>query len=277
MLHRGDGGPAVLEELVRRFEPLARSVARRYQSRGEPLDDLIQVANMGLLKAIPSSIPAAGSRSPATRRRRCSGSSSAISATAAGPCTFPAESRSAPSSWHGCPTSCPRGWAARRRCPSSRGRWGPPRSRPWRRSRPTTPATPRRWSRRRRRRVRGPQPPADAGRGGRAPRAGRVPERDRPGGGIAVGDRADDPLPALRPRHDAVADRQPDRQLADAGLEAAASCDREDPPRQRRPTTRLRWAHSPGLLRDLPPSTARCSWALSIFERPSTPICLASL
>jgi RNA polymerase sigma-B factor len=44
--------PALLEELVRRFEPLARSVARRYHARGEPLDDLIQVANVGLLKAI---------------------------------------------------------------------------------------------------------------------------------------------------------------------------------------------------------------------------------
>jgi RNA polymerase sigma-B factor len=44
--------PALVEELVRRFEPLARSVARRYYARGEPLDDLIQVANLGLLKAI---------------------------------------------------------------------------------------------------------------------------------------------------------------------------------------------------------------------------------
>ncbi len=41
-----------MEELVRRFEPLARSVARRYHSRGEPLEDLTQVATLGLLKAI---------------------------------------------------------------------------------------------------------------------------------------------------------------------------------------------------------------------------------
>ena len=34
--------PALLEEIVRRFEPLARSVARRYASRGEPLEDLTQ-------------------------------------------------------------------------------------------------------------------------------------------------------------------------------------------------------------------------------------------
>ena len=51
-LHRENQDPAVLEEIVRRFEPLARSVARRYQSRGEPLEDLTQVAMVGLLKAI---------------------------------------------------------------------------------------------------------------------------------------------------------------------------------------------------------------------------------
>lgn len=52
--------PAVVEELVRRFEPLARGVARRYYSRGEPLDDLFQVANVGLLKAIARFDPARG-------------------------------------------------------------------------------------------------------------------------------------------------------------------------------------------------------------------------
>jgi RNA polymerase sigma-B factor len=51
-LHRDEPDPAIVEELVRRFEPLARSVARRYHSRGEPLDDLTQVASVGLLKAI---------------------------------------------------------------------------------------------------------------------------------------------------------------------------------------------------------------------------------
>jgi RNA polymerase sigma-B factor len=57
---RDTGSPIVVEELVRRFEPLARSVARRYQSRGEPLEDLIQVANMGLLKAIAKFDPSRG-------------------------------------------------------------------------------------------------------------------------------------------------------------------------------------------------------------------------
>jgi RNA polymerase sigma-B factor len=49
--HRnGDG--AAREALVERFLPLARQLARRYQRGGEPLDDLIQVASLGLLKAI---------------------------------------------------------------------------------------------------------------------------------------------------------------------------------------------------------------------------------
>jgi RNA polymerase sigma-B factor len=44
--------PALREELVRRFMPLARSLALRYRRRTESLDDLIQVANLGLVKAI---------------------------------------------------------------------------------------------------------------------------------------------------------------------------------------------------------------------------------
>jgi RNA polymerase sigma-B factor len=57
---RHEQDPAVVEELVRRFEPLARSVARRYHSRGEPLEDLTQVANVGLLKAIAKFDPSRG-------------------------------------------------------------------------------------------------------------------------------------------------------------------------------------------------------------------------
>src|SRR5829696_5941902 len=49
--HRLDD-PAAREQLVERFLPLARQLARRYQRGGEQLDDLIQVASLGLLKAI---------------------------------------------------------------------------------------------------------------------------------------------------------------------------------------------------------------------------------
>ncbi len=49
--HR-DGDPVAREQLVQRFLPLARQLARRYQRGGEQLDDLIQVASLGLLKAI---------------------------------------------------------------------------------------------------------------------------------------------------------------------------------------------------------------------------------
>jgi RNA polymerase sigma-B factor len=49
---RSTGDPRAREALVRRFLPLARKLARRYYSGGEPLDDLVQVASLGLVKAI---------------------------------------------------------------------------------------------------------------------------------------------------------------------------------------------------------------------------------
>jgi RNA polymerase sigma-B factor len=54
----GAGDGSAREELVERFLPLARQLARRYQRAGEPLDDLMQVASMGLIKAIDRFDPA---------------------------------------------------------------------------------------------------------------------------------------------------------------------------------------------------------------------------
>ena len=48
------------DELVRRFLPLARQLARRYQRGNEPLDDLIQVASIGLVKAVDRYDPERG-------------------------------------------------------------------------------------------------------------------------------------------------------------------------------------------------------------------------
>jgi len=49
---RVDGDARAREQLVDRFLPLARQLARRYQRAQEPLDDLYQVACLGLCKAV---------------------------------------------------------------------------------------------------------------------------------------------------------------------------------------------------------------------------------
>src|SRR5215208_3267091 len=49
-VQRGDG--RAREALIERYMPLARSLALRYRRASEPLDDLIQVASVGLVKAV---------------------------------------------------------------------------------------------------------------------------------------------------------------------------------------------------------------------------------
>ena len=45
-------GPAVRDELVRMHLPLVEYLARRFRNRGEPLEDLVQVATIGLIKSV---------------------------------------------------------------------------------------------------------------------------------------------------------------------------------------------------------------------------------
>jgi RNA polymerase sigma-B factor len=57
--HEGDD-QAARDALIERFLPLARQLARRYERQDEPLDDLLQVASMGLVKAIDRFDPSRG-------------------------------------------------------------------------------------------------------------------------------------------------------------------------------------------------------------------------
>jgi RNA polymerase sigma-B factor len=58
--YAGDRSETVREELVERFMPLARRLARRYAGAPEPLEDLFQVASLGLVKAIDRFDPSRG-------------------------------------------------------------------------------------------------------------------------------------------------------------------------------------------------------------------------
>jgi len=55
-----DRTPAIREELVRRHIDFAKRLALRYRGASEPFDDLVQVANLGLLNAVDRFDPSRG-------------------------------------------------------------------------------------------------------------------------------------------------------------------------------------------------------------------------
>ncbi len=58
--YANDHDPALREQLVTAHIGLAEYLARRFTNRGEPLDDLVQVASLGLLKAVDRFDPERG-------------------------------------------------------------------------------------------------------------------------------------------------------------------------------------------------------------------------
>jgi RNA polymerase sigma-B factor len=58
--YRATRDPRVREQIVTRFLPLSRSLARRFASGGEPLEDLEQVAALALVKAVDGFDPERG-------------------------------------------------------------------------------------------------------------------------------------------------------------------------------------------------------------------------
>src|SRR5438876_2683267 len=77
--------PKLRDALILAYSDLAAYLARKFGNRGEPVEDLIQVASIGLLKAIDRFDPARGTELPPTPPPRSSVRSSGTSATSSGP------------------------------------------------------------------------------------------------------------------------------------------------------------------------------------------------
>ena len=58
--YRASGDRKLRNELIEAHKPLASHLARRFANRGEPFDDLLQVAYLGMLKAVERFDPERG-------------------------------------------------------------------------------------------------------------------------------------------------------------------------------------------------------------------------
>jgi RNA polymerase sigma-B factor len=58
--YRADGDLAARDQLIEAYLPLARSLAQRFAHRGERVEDLVQVASIGLIKAVARFEPSRG-------------------------------------------------------------------------------------------------------------------------------------------------------------------------------------------------------------------------
>ena len=91
--HYREGDLAARDELMVRFMPFARKLAHRYMHSREPMDDLVQVASIGLLNAIDRFDPERGKSSLHLPPLRSSASSGVTFATRDGRSTFRVSSR----------------------------------------------------------------------------------------------------------------------------------------------------------------------------------------
>ena len=75
---------AICEILVERYTSLVQSCVRPYRRSPEPVEDLMQVGYLGLLKAINNFNPELGAALPPTPRRESAARSNGTSVTSGG-------------------------------------------------------------------------------------------------------------------------------------------------------------------------------------------------
>jgi RNA polymerase sigma factor (sigma-70 family) len=79
------------EQLISGYLPVAKHIARRFARRREPLEDLVQVATVGLINAVDRFEPTRGSISFPARYRLSPANYAGTSATTAGQRGFRAD------------------------------------------------------------------------------------------------------------------------------------------------------------------------------------------